>query len=304
MSKVRENLKRINIEGSVVYNEPMAKHTTFRVGGPAEVYIRPKNSADVAKVVQYCRSSQTPLFVLGGGANILVSDKGISGIVLAMESLHHISLSGTDLLVQAGAGVSEVSAFAAERGLGGFEFIYSMPGSFGGAVWMNARCYGSEVAEVLREVTYLDTEGNVAQMYPAREEFSYKDTPFMKNPWIILEGKISLTPADPNSLWKEMKEFETDRRTKGHFDAPCAGSVFKNNRDFGAPSGQIIDRLGLRGTTLGGAQISPIHGNIIINQGNARAQDIGDLIDFVQNQVHTQFGFHLEPEVIRVGDWT
>ncbi len=303
VNKVREIIKRINIKGSVYFNEPMANHTTFQVGGPAEVFIRPETTEDVVTIHELCRSEGIPLFVLGGGANILVSDKGVSGVVLDMTSLDWIEQQGSNLLVGAGTPVSKASAHAADRGLGGFDFIYAMPGSFGGAVWMNARCYGSEMIDILTEVTYLDSYGTIQKMKPDPTEFAYKDTPFMKKDWIILSGTLGLRPDQPDQLWKSMKDFEEDRRTKGHFFAPCAGSVFKNNREFGSPSGQIIDSLGLRGTKRGMAQISPNHANIIINTGNARAQDIYLLMQEVQTKVREHRGFELEPEILLVGDW-
>ena len=283
----------------------MAPHTTFRTGGPAEYFFRPADHEDLRSMIQFCVSTATPWFVLGGGANILVSDRGIPGVVIDMSALGGIRAQGTRLFVEAGTPVSQVSAFAADAGLAGFEFIYSMPGSFGGAVWMNARCYDAEIGDVLREVHYLDESGSPMSMIPQREEFRYKDTPFMKNRYTILSAVLELQPtAESAKLWAKMRGYEADRRSKGHFMAPCAGSIFKNDRNFGAPTGRIIDRLGLRGTKLGGAQISPLHANIILNTGDARSSDIRDLIVDIQKRVEAAFGFRLEPEVLLVGDWT
>lgn len=297
-------LERINIRGTLTQNEDLSAHTSFRTGGPADFFYQPADEEDLGTVIRSCIQEKIPYFLLGGGANILVSDKGVRGLVISTRSLDRLQQEGNTLDVGAGFPVSGVSAFAADQGLGGFEFIYSMPGSFGGAVWMNARCYGSELADLLKEVRYLDLEGKPARMIPKREEFRYKDTPFMRASYTILSAKIELEPGkDSLLLWEKMRSFEMDRRSKGHFLAPCAGSVFKNNRDFGAPSGQIIDSLGLRGTRIGGAQLSPLHANIIINENHASSQDIRSLMLMIQEKVQASYGYRLEPEVILVGDW-
>ncbi|KGE70784.1 UDP-N-acetylmuramate dehydrogenase [Spirochaeta lutea] len=303
MNRVRDLFEKINIEGKIAFGEPLSNYTTFQVGGPAEVFAQPRSIADVKRLVECAEEHRIPWFILGGGANILVSDAGISGLVIHMESLSEIRRQGTTLFAQAGIPVSKAAAWAADQGLSGFDFIYAMPGSVGGAIWMNARCYGSEIADILTRVTYLDPQGTIRTMVPSREEFRYKDTPFMKNSNVILQGEFNLHREDSRVLWNRMRGYEADRRSKGHFDAPCAGSIFKNNRDFGAPSGKLIDSLGLRGLAYRGAQVSPGHANIIINRGGALASDIRALITQVQQRVQDGLGITLEPEVLFVGDW-
>ena len=180
-----------------------------------------------------------------------------------------------------------------------------MPGSTGGAVWMNARCYGGEIAAVLTEVAYVARDGTPGRYTPDPRDFGYKISPFQDGGRIITEVSFSVAvqPGSAPALWKQMREIEADRRSKGHFDAPCAGSIFKNDRRFGEPSGKIIDRVGLRGLRRGGAQVSPGHGNIIINTGTASAQDIRDLVTEVQDQVYRATGHLLDPEVLFLGDW-
>jgi UDP-N-acetylmuramate dehydrogenase len=304
VNKVRENIKRINKKGMVAFSEPLSSYTTFRIGGPADVFVCPGDQQELKETLQFLSDEQIPVFILGGGANILVSDKGFRGAVVSLTKLDKITQQGSNLIIEAGAKVSDVSAYAAQKELAGFDFIYAMPGSFGGAVWMNARCYGGEIGDVLTRINYLDDQLQLQTMIPKREEFQYKNTPFMNQSWIILEGEISLTPCDDlEELWKQMHSHEDDRRQKGHFTAPCAGSIFKNNRDFGAPSGKLIDTIGLKGYRHGGAQIHPNHGNIIINTGQATAKEISELIDLIQERVYKELGFNLEPEVLKVGDW-
>ena len=281
----------------------MRDHTTFRVGGPADVYARPAHRDDVIALIAAAGSHGVPWFVLGGGANILVADAGIRGIVIDMRSIAHCSHHGTTLAAGAGLPVSDAAAYAADHGLAGLDFIYSMPGSIGGAVWMNARCYDGEIYPILDSVEIVTPDGACDTYNPRREDFDYKRSPFMTNSAIMTEVTLRLDHGDPEQLWRVMREHEADRCAKGHFIAPCAGSVFKNNRAFGSPSGAIIDGIGMRGTTIGGAKVSDLHANIVINTGNATATDIRRLIERIHDEVERRLGYDLEPEVLYVGDW-
>lgn len=286
----------------------MSEHTTFQVGGPADVYLRPRTVEEATQIIHAAREENVPLFVLGGGANILVSDRGIRGIVLDTAEFSSVSFDAQpdgSTLFRAGAGmpVSEASAEAAGRNLSGMAFIYAMPGSVGGAVWMNARCYGASIADILVHVDYIDEEGTFHHYLPREEDFAYKVSPFQGRRTVIVEAGFRLLPGTAEVLWKEMHEVEADRGEKGHFAAPCAGSVFKNNRKFGAPSGRIIDGLGLRGFSIGGAKVSDLHANIVVNTGSATAADIRAVIDHLQQSVLRERGFRLDPEVLLVGDW-
>jgi UDP-N-acetylmuramate dehydrogenase len=286
----------------------MWKHTTFQVGGPADLYFRPETVDEVTQIVHAAREENIPLFVLGGGANILVSDRGIRGIVLdtaAFASVRFEAQADGSMLFRAGAGmaVSDASAEAAGQNLSGMAFIYAMPGSVGGAVWMNARCYGASISDILVHVDYIDEAGSFHHYIPQAEDFAYKISPFQGRRTVILEAAFRLLPGSAELLWKEMREVEADRRKKGHFAAPCAGSVFKNNREFGAPSGRIIDGLGLRGFSIGGAKVSDLHANIVVNTGSATAADIKAVMDHLQQSVLRERGFLLDPEVLLVGEW-
>lgn len=287
----------------MLFDEPMSRHTTFEVGGPADVFVRPKGEEDIPIVLQTAAAAETPLFVLGGGANILVADAGIRGIVLDITGLNEVSHEGILLSCGAGADVTAVTSYAADAGLGGIDFLHSMPGTIGGAVWMNARCYGSSIVDILREVRGVTSEGARFLYQPREEDWEYKKSPFQTRPDVITGCEFSLYREDPGEIWDRMLGYYRDREQKGHFAAPSAGSVFKNNRAFGKPSGAIIDSLGLRGTRVGGAQVSDEHANIIVNTGNATAWDIRNLMERVRREVQDRLGLELEQEVLYVGEW-
>lgn len=303
MVRLREWARKINIAGEIRTDEPLAEHTTFRVGGPADLFARPEDARDVATLLAWASEHEVPWFAIGGGSNILVSDRGVRGLVVDTTSLSGIRVEGTTLTAGAGEPVSDVAAFAADRGLAGLDFIYAMPGSTGGAVWMNARCYGGEVSEVLAGVELVEPDGSAGHYSPQDDDFGYKRSPFMTRASVMTSVSFRLRPGEPGRLWPAMREHEADRRAKGHFAAPCAGSVFKNNRAFGRPSGAIIDSLGLRGYAVGRAKVSDLHANIVVNTGDATASELRAVIEHVRREVSRRLGLELEREVLYVGDW-
>lgn len=301
MSNLRKAIADIQFLGDIRFNEPMSRHTSFQVGGAADVFITPKSEADIAAVMKLARDY--PCFFLGAGANILVADKGMRGVVVDMTGLVSCEVQKNAIVAEAGAAVSDVSMLAAGYGLAGLEFIYAMPGSVGGSVWMNARCYGRSVSEVLAFVDVVREDGERNRMEPAAEEFSYKRSPFQTKKWAIVRASFNLSPGDRVKILETMKEHRQDREKKGHFAAPSAGSMFKNNRQFGMPTGKLIDSLSLRGLHIGGAAVSEAHANIIVNTGHATAGDIHQLIRLIEGKVQEAYGFKLEREVLLVGDW-
>lgn len=303
MVSLKKSVGKINIRGRLTINEPMSDHTTFRVGGPADVFAQPADTADLRTLLRVARAEGVSPFILGGGANILVSDRGIRGLVIDVSRLSSISIEPGLLHVQAGLPVSDAAAWCAERGYAGLDFLYSMPGSVGGAVWMNARCYDGEIYNVLAYVDLLHRDGSDERYLPHPEDFAYKVSPFQDNRRVIVGCGFRLSPEPPDDILRRMQHYRADREQKGHFAAPSAGSMFKNNREFGNPSGVLIDRLGLRGYQIGGARVSDRHANIIINTGTATATDIDRLATFVADQVRERLGFILEREVLRVGEW-
>ena len=293
----------MKLSGPVMFDEPMALHTSFKVGGPADIYAIPADLEDLKRLVSETRRQNAPLFPLGAGANILVADKGIRGIVIDLSGLNECGVSSTTIHAQAGCSMSSICELAANNALSGLEFIYAMPGSVGGSVWMNARCYGREVADVLEYVDVLTRDAVLKRAVPERRAFSYKNSPFQTTDSLIVAAGFALRPGNSDSVLQEMHLHRSDRDKKGHFFAPSVGSVFKNNRAFGHPTGKIIDILGLRGHRLGGAQISNLHANIVFNIESASAADILNLIEYMEARVKEEFGFLLEREVLLIGDW-
>ncbi len=301
VTAVKHALRKIPSHVEVRLDEPLAKHTTIEVGGPADAFIIPESPDETAAVVQALHGE--PFFILGGGANIVVADAGIRGVVVSMERLNALEIAGDTVAVGSGRSVSDTAWELGSQGIGAIHFLYGMPGSVGGALWMNARCYGSEVSDVLLGAVLLDRNGSVRSYRTDPADFAYKRSPFQDGRHIILSAEFTATRGEAESIVRDMVSFHADREHKGHFSAPSAGSMFKNNRDFGVPTGKIIDEAGLRGTQVGGAKVSDLHGNIFINSGGATATDFRRLVEMVRSEVRRKTGFELELEVLFVGDW-
>jgi UDP-N-acetylmuramate dehydrogenase len=299
----------------------MAGHTSFQVGGPAEVWARPSGDCFpgfAAALLEKARALELPLFILGGGANLVVADQGIRGIVLDTTGWTGWDFSespgagksgdpgesGVSMRVRSGTPADMAANAAAERGYGGLEFLAGLPGVIGGAVWMNARCYDRQVSDPLLRTEVLEFAGDEGPrrlwVPRAAEEFGYKKSPFQEREVLILTAEFRLEKRDPRAIRAEMAALRKDREDKGHYRLPSAGSVFKNNHGFGKSAGKIIDELGLRGLRSGGAQVAPWHGNIIVNTGGATADDIRRLTDMVADRVKRETGFDLEREIIFV----
>ncbi|MBN2440853.1 MAG: UDP-N-acetylmuramate dehydrogenase [Spirochaetales bacterium] len=303
MVNLREMIKKINIEGLVLFDEPMKNHTSFCIGGCADVFVTPHSIASLIRVIRFCRETKIPYFLLGRGANILVADAGIRGMVINTSGISTMRREGERIVSDSGAEVSTVAEEALKAGLTGCEFFYSMPGSVGGAVRMNARCYGVSTGDVVSSVEILgeDTAAVAVPLAPA--DFSYKKSPFQNKHDIILSATFTLKKGDKKKIKEKMDYYKEDREKKGHFLLPSAGSIFKNNQEFGRTTGLIIDSLKLKGYSIGDAQVSPLHGNIFVNRGNATAADVLQLIILVENKVKQAFGFNLEREIILAGEW-
>ena len=322
MIKLQEFLEKIKTKvgfsGLIRYDEPMALHTTFQVGGPADVWVQPDAAVfpDYAAALLRAASNEAiPVFILGHGANLVVSDTGLRGIVLdtggwtgvenvsganATSSANPAPDTAPALRIRSGTEVDAAVEVAAQEGDGALAFLAGMPASIGGAVYMNARCYERSVSDTLIEIEILD-ETFQQTIVPFRpEDYGYKKSPFQNRAVLILSATFRPEPRPPAEIWTEIKAHRKDRERKGHYRFPSAGSVFKNNRAFGKPSGQIIDELGLRGLSFGGAKVAPWHGNIIINTGNATAADIRALVDELISRVYAALSITLEPELLFV----
>ena len=289
------------MRGAVRFNEPMDEHTSIRIGGPADAFVIPVDVAEMVAVAGACIENSVPFFTLGDGSNILVSDRGISGVVMHVSQLNSIQICGETVSAACGAPVDRVVVRAREHGLTGLESFHTMPGSIGGAVYMNARCYGKSMSEVLKNVAYLD-ENLRRRTYVANlRDFGYKVSPFQRIRSVIVRADFRLSRGVAAHMDAKMCEVKADRERKGHFAWPSAGSAFKNDRSFGMPTGKVVDSLGLKGYRVGGAKISDLHGNIVVNAGGATAEDVDRLLRFVERAVSEAYGFTLQREIISVG---
>lgn len=282
--------------------EPMKNHTTFRIGGNAEVFAAPDSADGVERVLQICREENIPCTVIGNGSNLLVGDRGVCGVVLQIyRNYASIRIEGTDLYVQAGALLGQTAAAAAREGLTGLEFASGIPGTIGGAAAMNAGAYGGEMKDVLVWVKAIDRDGYVRQYAAAELELGYRTSRIQKEALVVLEVKLTLQQGDPVKIRERMEELKEQRVAKQPLEYPSAGSTFK--RPEGYFAGKLIMDAGLRGFSVGDAQVSEKHCGFVINRGNATAADVMALVSQVQTIVEEKFGVQLELEVRKVGEF-
>lgn len=277
-------------------NEPMSRHTTFKIGGPAELFIEAKTVQAMVYALQCSYEKGYRPFVFGNGSNLLVADKGIPGIVLKISGGECL-LDGQFLMVDSGVTLTAAARFALSHGMSGLEFMYGIPGTIGGAVVMNAGAYGREISDVLVETTYLSIEGNVLRIGHDAHLFGYRDSFFKRNPDnIVLSTKLMLISGEPLAIESRMNELLARRKLKQPLEFPSAGSVFK--RPVGYFAGALIEQCNLKGYCIGGAQVSPKHAGFIVNTGNATCEDVLRLIEHIKNTVLKETGVDLECEVL------
>lgn len=282
-------------------NEILSTHTSFRVGGPADLWIEPDCEA-LPVILGYCREHVIPITILGNGSNVLVSDAGIRGVVLCIgEKMAHIRVEGTKIYAEAGALLSQVANVAAQEGLSGLEFASGIPGSIGGAVLMNAGAYDGQMKDVIESASFLDTSLVVQVCKRQDMDLSYRHSRFMEEEAVITEAVLSLTPANSEEIYARMKELNVRRKEKQPLEYPSAGSTFKRPKDHFA--GKLIMDAGLADYAVGGARVSSKHCGFIINDGHADASDIYHLMREVVAQVKETSGITLEPEVRLLGEF-
>lgn len=301
MDQWLEEIKAVLPELIVYQQEPMKKHTTFRVGGPADLYVCPKRQ-ELPEILKLVKKHDLPVTIIGNGSNLLVGDKGIRGLVIEVGAqMRTLEVEGTILRVQAGALLSQVAAKAAAAGLGGMEFAAGIPGSIGGAVTMNAGAYGGEMKDILQQVTVFTPACEEKVLSREDLQLSYRHSCIPENGFLVLEAELSLTPAPEQEIRAKMAELREKRIEKQPLEFPSAGSTFK--RPEGYFAGKLIMDAGLRGYTVGDAQVSEKHCGFVINRGNATAAEIVQLMKDVQECVKKQFGVTLEPEVKMIGEF-
>lgn len=286
-------------------NEPMAIHTTFRVGGKADIYIKINNIEELKFIQNFVKINNIDLTILGNGSNVLVKDNGIRGITIVLAGLNKIEIEENEddkIICNVGAGVKlgMLSGVLQKKGITGFEFASGIPGTIGGAIRMNAGAYGSEIKDIIKEVTYLDEEGNIKTIPNEQLDFSYRHSRFKEEKKIIIEAKLKLEKGNSQEIKKKIEELRIKREEKQPVDMPSAGSTFKRGNNF--ISAALIDEAGLKGYAIGGAQVSKKHAGFIVNTGNATATDIQNLIDYIIKVVYEKFGKVLELEIEIIGE--
>ncbi|MBS5917615.1 MAG: UDP-N-acetylmuramate dehydrogenase [Negativicoccus succinicivorans] len=279
----------------------MARHTTFAIGGPADLYIEPATEAELAGVLRVVANEKCPLMILGGGANVLVRDGGVRGVVIGLSRLvRPCYTDGTRLVVAGGVRLAQASRAAAKAELSGLEFACGIPGTIGGAVWMNAGAYGGEMQQIVKEVTALTRAGERVVYAGDQLHFAYRHSVFQETGDIITQVTMELQPGNAAEIRAKMADYTQRRTTKQPLDMPSSGSTFK--RPVGYYAGTLIETTGLKGLTVGGAQVSMRHAGFIVNCGGATAADVLGLIAEVQRRVFAAHGVTLEPEVQIFGE--
>ena len=296
-----DGIKKILPEEQFYINEPMSKHTTFNIGGPADYLIFPGSMDQLQAVVKLMNQCDIPFTILGNGSNVLVLDKGIRGAVIKFHApMSYKRCEGNKIIAGAGAYLKHISQYAAENGLTGMEFACGIPGSLGGAVFMNAGAYNGEMKNVVKEVKTVTATGKVLTYGPDEFNFGYRHSVFQANGQAIAEITLELQPGDKEDIQAKMDDYTARRESKQPLEMPSAGSTFK--RPEGYYAGTLIDSTGLKGLQVGGAQISTKHAGFVVNSGHATAQDVLDLIKEVQDRVYKEKGVKLYPEVRIIGE--
>ncbi len=300
--RIVEKFKQIVGQEKTFIQEPMKKHTTFRIGGPADYYLCPDSCQEIADILHICKEEKLPYFILGNGSNLLVSDQGYRGVVIQIcKNMNQIQTMDTKIKVQAGCLLSTVSKKAAEQSLTGMEFASGIPGTIGGAVVMNAGAYGGETKDILESVTVLDPEGEIHTLDVDSLKMGYRTSIIKEKEYIVLEAVFGLQLGKKEEIKSEMARLKEQRVTKQPLEFPSAGSTFK--RPEGYFAGKLIQDAGLKGYQVGGAMVSEKHCGFVINRGNATAEDVRTLIRDVQKQVYDKFQVELKPEVKFLGEF-
>ncbi|WP_442599411.1 UDP-N-acetylmuramate dehydrogenase [Neobacillus sp. D3-1R] len=300
MDGLLKELQSLNI-GKVKENEPLANHTTIKIGGPADIFVEPSSLEALEKVMDCVRAKNIPWRAIGRGSNLLVSDKGIEGVVLKLGSgIDHLDIDGTRIKVGGGHSLVSLATLISKKGYSGLEFASGIPGSVGGAVYMNAGAHGSDISKILEKAKILFEDGSIQWLNNAEMEFSYRTSVLQKKkPGIVLEAVLLLRQGEKEHIVAEMQKNKDYRKETQPWNYPCAGSIFRNPLPNYA--GKLIEVAGLKGFSIGGAKISDMHGNFIINAGNAKAADVLALIQYVKDTIYNLYEIHMETEVEIIG---
>ncbi len=280
-------------------NEPMKLHTSFKIGGPADIFVSVKNAEELSKVIKKLKELPLPYFILGKGSNLLVSDKGIEGVVINTLAINEVYVNGEEITAQCGVSLASVCVAAYENSLTGLEFAFGIPGAVGGALYMNAGAYGGEMSQVVVSAEYIDSNGDVKQISTEDMLLGYRTSIFKTEEMIITSVMFKLEKGEKTAIKDAMDDFLLRRKTKQPLEYPSAGSAFK--RPEGYFAGALIEKNNLKGVSVGGAMVSEKHAGFVINYDNATCSDVLSLMEHIKDTVYKADGVELSPEVIFVG---
>lgn len=300
LNELIDDLKEFNV-GTIKVQEPLANHTTMKIGGPADLFVEPSSIENVVKTLNLVKKHDVKWRAIGRGSNLLVSDQGIEGVVIKLGNrLNSLELNDTLLTVGAGYSLVALTVLISRKGLTGLEFASGIPGSVGGAVYMNAGAHGSDVSKILTKAHILFDDGSFEWLTNKGMEFSYRTSILQKKrPGIVLEAQFQLSSGDKKEIMATMQKNKDYRKNTQPWDSPCAGSIFRNPLPHYA--GKLVEEAGLKGYQIGGAQISEMHGNFIVNTGNAKAEDVLQLINYVKKTIFEMYQVEIETEVEIIG---
>lgn len=295
-----DSFKKIYNDSEIKIDENMSNHIHFKVGGPVDILLIPSRVNQVVETLKICKNENIPYFIIGNGSNLLVKDGGIRGVVIKLSNLLFIEVKDNTIKASSGTLLEDVSKKAVENSLTGFEFACGIPGSVGGAVFMNAGAYDGEIKNVIKEAEVLDRDGNIMVLSKEELELGYRTSKVMKDNLLVLSATFELTKGDKEKIQERVDELTEKRESKQPLEYPSAGSTFK--RPEGYFAGKLIQDAGLKGASVGGAAVSEKHSGFVINKDGATAEDVLNLIAHVQNEVKKQFGVELHTEVRIIGE--
>ncbi len=298
--KYRDLFEKIYSENEIMIDENMSNHIYFKVGGPADILVSPSSINQLLETLKICKENNIPYYIIGNGSNLLVKDGGIRGVVIKLVNLNKIQSRGNFIKAEAGVLLKDVSKRAVENSLTGFEFACGIPGSVGGAVFMNAGAYDGEIKNVIKEAEVIDQNGNLIFLDKEQLELGYRTSKVMKENYVVVSALFQLEEGNEEKIQGRVDELTAKREEKQPLEYPSAGSTFK--RPEGYFAGKLIQDAGLKGYSIGGAAVSSKHSGFVINKGGATAKDILDLIAHIQKEVKDQFGVDLYPEVRILGE--
>lgn len=301
IDNLTKDMQEFILQEDIYTNEPMSKHTTFKIGGTADIFVKLRNTEQIEKLLNLCKNKNVPIKIIGNGSNILVKDNGVRGIVAKICTNSYDFLDEETIRVDAGMLNSKVSRILLENSLTGFEFASGIPGTIGGAVKMNAGAYGSQMSDVVIRTKYIDLEDmQIKEITKEEQKFEYRKSIFSTTKRVIIDTTLKLEKADKEHIQEKINQNNESRRTKQPIDKPSAGSTFKRGEDF--ITAQLIDECGLKGYTIGGAQVSTKHAGFVVNAGNATASDVIELMEVIKKRVQEKFNKNIDLEIEIIGE--